>query len=95
METIINGSKPREFKCVDTWFAALYENNSTALNVKYWKDLFDEETFNSFEFEEDETFVDFEHMLNLVEEYSNYSLFQIIPYHEVMYNKIKLIYVKK
>ena len=95
METLISGIKLREFKCVDTYFAALYEENSTALDVKYWKDLFDEETFNSFEFEEDETFINFEYMLNFVEEYSNYSLFQIIPYKNVMYNKIKLIYVKK
>ena len=85
----------REFKCVDTWFAALYEQNSKTLNVQYWKDLFDEETFNDFEFEEDETFIDFEDMLNFIEKYSNYSLFQMIPYHNAMYNKIKLIYIHK
>lgn len=91
MELIDNRGK--EFVTIDNWIGILYNDLSPSLQVKNWKKLIPKEEFEQFE--EDEVFLSFEDMLNYIEKYTDYTLFQIIPYKDSFGNKIKMIYMHK
>lgn len=85
----------KDFIVITNWIAILYDDTSPALQVKNWKRLIPEEEFKQFE--EDEAFLSFEDMLNYIEKYTDYTLFQIIPFENRVTDthKIKMIYMHK
>lgn len=87
--------KGKDFIVLTNWISILYDDTSPSLQIKNWKRLIPEEEFKQFE--EDEAFLSFEDMLNYIEKYTDYTLFQIIPFENRVTNtyKIKMIYIHK
>lgn len=85
--------KGKEFITINSSISILYDDTSPGLLVKYWRKLIPKEEFKQFE--ENESFLSFEDMLNYIEKYTDYTLFQVIPFTNSVGNKIKMIYMHK
>ena len=95
METLTIGNiEKKQFISVNTWISAFY-NNSSALKLKYWRNLFSDEQWKSCEHDEEDYFVSFDKMLNHIENNTDYTLFQLIPYDTGNERRLKLVYIHK